>query len=140
MKKINNHYWKVVAVTNEEATTTTEETTTVIQETVVSEEAKEEAAAEAAAAEAAKAEADRTQAAQLVATQKVADAKKVADDARTSQQKEVAKLQAVQNRLAAELAKARNVRLTLEQQMQLALLEENAATTHQYADEWAVNE
>ena len=36
-------------------------------------------------AKAAKAEAERTQAAQLVATQKVADAKKVADDARTSQ-------------------------------------------------------
>lgn len=79
-------------------------------------------------AKAAKAEADRTQAAQLVATQKVAAAKKVADDARALQQQEVAKLQAVQNKLAAELAKARSVRLTLEQQMQLALLEENAAT------------
>ncbi len=79
-------------------------------------------------AKAAKAEADRTKAAQEVATQKVAEAKKAADDAKAIQQKEVSKLQAVQNKLAAELAKARSVRLTLEQQLQLALLEENAAT------------
>lgn len=79
-------------------------------------------------AKAAKAEADRTKAAQEIATQKVADTKKAADDARAIQQKEVQRLQGIQNKLAAELAKARSVRLTLEQQMQLALLEENAAT------------
>jgi len=52
----------------------------------------------------------------------------VADDAQALQQQEVNKLQAVQNQLMKELASARNVRVTLEQQRQLALLEENQAT------------
>jgi hypothetical protein len=78
-------------------------------------------------AQAAKVEADRTKAAQAVATQKVADAKKAADDSKAIQQKEVDRLRAVQNQLAKELASARNVRITLEQQRQLALLEEASA-------------
>ena len=82
-----------------------------------------------AAAKIAKIEADRTKAAQEVATAKVAEAKKVADTAKAAQQKEVNKLRAVQNKLAAELAKAKNFRVTLEQQRQLALLEESNAVT-----------
>jgi cell wall-associated NlpC family hydrolase len=82
-----------------------------------------------AAAKVAKLEADRTKIAQEQATIKVAAAKKVADDAKTEQQKEVNKLRAVQNKLAAELAKAKNFRVTLEEQRQLALLEESNAVT-----------
>ncbi|CAB4610285.1 Spr Cell wall-associated hydrolases (invasion-associated proteins) [actinobacterium SCGC AAA044-D11] len=82
-----------------------------------------------AAAKVAKIEADRTKVAQEAATAKVAQAKKVADDAKAAQQKEVNKLRAVQNKLAAELAKAKNFRVTLEQQRQLALLEESNAVT-----------
>ena len=82
-----------------------------------------------AAAKIAKAEADRTKAAQEVATAKVAEAKKVADTAKAAQAKEVSKLRAVQNKLAADLAKAKNFRVTLEQQRQLALLEESNAAT-----------
>lgn len=78
-------------------------------------------------AQAAKVEADRTKAAQVVATAKVADAKKIADDSKAVQQKEVDRLRAIQNQLAKELASARNVRITLEQQRQLALLEEASA-------------
>ena len=81
------------------------------------------------AAKIAKIEADRTKAAQEAATVKVAETKKVADDAKAAQQKEVNKLRAVQNKLAAELAKAKNFRVTLEQQRQLALLEESNANT-----------
>jgi len=77
-----------------------------------------------AAAKIAKAEADRTKAAQEVATAKVAEAKKIADTAKAAQANEVSKLRAVQNKLASELAKAKNFRVTLEQQRQLALLEE----------------
>ena len=77
-----------------------------------------------AAAKIAKIEADRTKSAQETATAKVAAAKKIADDAKAAQQKEVAKLRAVQNKLSAELSKAKNFRVTLEQQRQLALLEE----------------
>ncbi|NQW06455.1 MAG: C40 family peptidase [SAR202 cluster bacterium] len=77
----------------------------------------------------AKAEADRTKAVQEIATEKVADAKEIADGAKAEQQKEVDKLRAVQNKLAAELAKAKNFRVTLEQQRQLALLEEASAAT-----------
>ena len=77
-----------------------------------------------AAAKIAKIEADRTKSAQETATVKVAAAKKIADDAKAAQQKEVAKLRAVQNKLSAELSKAKNFRVTLEQQRQLALLEE----------------
>jgi peptidoglycan DL-endopeptidase CwlO len=80
-------------------------------------------------AKAAKAEADRTKAAQVVATAQVAATKKAADDAKAIQQKEVNRLLAIQNQLMAELAKARSIRLTLEQQLQLSQLEEaNAAT------------
>ena len=77
----------------------------------------------------AKAEADSAKAVQQVATDKVAAAKKVADDAKVEQAKEVAKLQAVQDKLMKELLSARKVRTTLEQQRQLALLEESQANT-----------
>jgi cell wall-associated NlpC family hydrolase len=80
-------------------------------------------------ARAAKKKADVAKAAQEVATAKVAAAKKVADDAQALQQKEVNKLRAVQDQLIQELATARNVRVTLEQQRQLALLEEDQANT-----------
>jgi cell wall-associated NlpC family hydrolase len=79
-------------------------------------------------AKAAKQKADDAKALQVTATVKVAAAKKVADDAQALQQQEVNKLQAVQNKLMQELASAHNVRVTLEQQRQLALLEENQAT------------
>ncbi len=79
-------------------------------------------------AKAAKVAADQAKAAQVVATDKVAAAKKIADDARAAQAKEVAKLQAVQNKLMADLLAARKTRTTLEEQRQLALLEENNAT------------
>ena len=80
-------------------------------------------------AKAAKRKADEAKAAQVTATAKVAAAKKVADDAQALQQKEVNKLRAVQDKLMQELATARNVRVTLEQQRQLALLEESQANT-----------
>jgi cell wall-associated NlpC family hydrolase len=80
-------------------------------------------------AKAAKKKADEAKAVQEVATAKVAAAKKVADEAQALQQKEVDKLRAVQDKLMQELASARNVRVTLEQQRQLALLEEDQANT-----------
>lgn len=80
-------------------------------------------------ARAAKKKADEARAVQVIATAKVAAAKKVADDAQALQQKEVDKLRAVQDKLIAELARAKNVRITLEQQRQLALLEESQANT-----------
>jgi len=80
-------------------------------------------------AKAAKIKADQAKAVQEVATAKVAAAKKVADAAQALQQKEVDKLRAVQDKLMQELASARNVRVTLEQQRQLALLEEDQANT-----------
>ena len=80
-------------------------------------------------AKAAKKKADEAKAVQEAATAKVAAAKKVADDAQALQQKEVDKLRAVQDKLMKELANARNVRITLEQQRQLALLEESQANT-----------
>ncbi len=80
-------------------------------------------------ARAAKKKADEARAVQAIATAKVAAAKKTADDAQALQQKEVDKLRAVQDKLIAELAKAKNVRITLEQQRQLALLEESQANT-----------
>ena len=80
-------------------------------------------------ARAAKRKADEAKAAQETATAKVAAAKKVADDAKALQQKEVDKLQAIQDKLMKELAKAKNVRVTLEQQRALALLEESQANT-----------
>jgi len=78
-------------------------------------------------ARAAKAVADAAKVKQIAATEKVAAAKKVADDAKVLQQKEVNKLRAVQDQLIKELSRARNVRVTLEQQRQLALLEEAQA-------------
>ena len=72
----------------------------------------------------AKLAADQAKAAQLVATQKVAAAKQIADQAKADQAKEVSRLSAIQSQLMAELAKARNIRLTLQQQLQLAQLEE----------------
>lgn len=87
----------------------------------------------------AKMEADRTKAAQEVATVKVAETKKTADQAKAAQQAEVNKLRAVQNKLATELAKAKNFRVSLEQQRQLALLEEaNAATATKTPNQFKV--
>ena len=73
--------------------------------------------------------ADDAKAVQLIATEKVEAAKKVADDAKAEQAKEVAKLQKVQDELMRQLMSARKVRTTLEQQRQLALLEESQANT-----------
>jgi cell wall-associated NlpC family hydrolase len=80
-------------------------------------------------AKAAKKQADQAQVAQAAATAKVAAAKKVADLAQQLQQTEVDKLRKIQDKLMKELATARNVRVTLEQQRQLALLEESQAET-----------
>jgi len=80
-------------------------------------------------ASAAKVKADAAKIAQETATAKVAAAKQVADDAKAQQQKEVNKLQAIQDQLAKELAGAKKVRITLEQQRALALLEESLANT-----------
>jgi cell wall-associated NlpC family hydrolase len=68
--------------------------------------------------------ADLAKQAQAAATIKVSAAKKEADLAKAMQQDEVDRLQAVQDKLAKELAVAQKTRLTLEQQRQLALLEE----------------
>ena len=91
-------------------------------------------------ARAAKRKADEAKAAQETATAKVAAAKKVADDAQALQQQEVNRLQAIQDKLMKELLTARNVRVTLEQQRALALLEESnaatAATTINQAKIW----
>jgi cell wall-associated NlpC family hydrolase len=64
---------------------------------------------------------------QRLVTIKVAEAKKEADDAEVEQQKEVDKLQTVQDQLAKDLASAKKVRITLEQKRQLAILEETRA-------------
>lgn len=83
-------------------------------------------AAEAIAQEAKKV-AEAAKDAQRVITAKVAAVKKEADDAKTEQQKEVNKLQAVQDKLQRDLASAKKVRITLEQKRQLAILEETRA-------------
>lgn len=80
-------------------------------------------------AKAAKKAADEARVIQAAATAKVAAAKKVADLAQQLQQVEVDKLRKIQDKLMKELATARNVRVTLEQQRQLALLEESQAET-----------
>ena len=80
-------------------------------------------------ARAAKKVADEAKVAQETATAKVSAAKKVADDARAEQQEEVDRLQAIQDKLARDLASAKRVRITLEQQRALALLEESQANT-----------
>ena len=82
--------------------------------------------AQDAAAEA-KAEADAARAEQAVATARVAAAKKIADDARALQQVEVNKLERIQDQIIKELSSARKKRVTLEQQRQLAILEEELA-------------
>ena len=71
-----------------------------------------------------KAAADLAKGKQIAVTLRVSAAKKEADDAKTEQAKEVAKLQAVQDQLQRDLASAKKVRITLEQQRQLAILEE----------------
>jgi cell wall-associated NlpC family hydrolase len=78
-------------------------------------------------AQKAKVIADAAREEQRVVTIRVADAKKEADDARSEQQKEVDKLQAVQDKLQRDLASAKKVRITLEQRRQLAILEETRA-------------
>jgi cell wall-associated NlpC family hydrolase len=78
-------------------------------------------------AQTAKAAADAAKEEQRVVTERVAAAKKEADDAQIEQQKEVDKLQAVQDKLQRDLASAKKVRVTLEQQRQLAILEEARA-------------
>lgn len=82
-----------------------------------------------AAARIAKAAADAAKVVQQAATDKVAATKKIADDAKAEQAQEVAKLQKVQDELMRQLMSARKVRTTLEQQRQLALLEESQANT-----------
>jgi cell wall-associated NlpC family hydrolase len=78
-------------------------------------------------AQAAKVVADTAKEEQRVVTVRVAAAKKEADDAEAEQKNEVDKLQAVQDKLQRDLASAKKVRVTLEQQRQLALLEEARA-------------
>ena len=84
--------------------------------------------------------ADVAKQAQATATIKVAAAKKAAEAAEAMQQEEVDKLQAVQDKLAKELAVAQKTRVTLEQQRQLALLEEanasRAASTPDQSKIW----
>ncbi len=80
-------------------------------------------------AKAAKIQADNAKLVQQKATEKVAAAKKMADDAQNEQEKEVARLQKIQDDLMKELLSARKVRTTLEQQRALALLEESQANT-----------
>jgi cell wall-associated NlpC family hydrolase len=78
-------------------------------------------------AQAAKVVADTAKEEQRVVTERVAAAKKEADDSEAEQKKEVDKLQAVQDKLQRDLASAKRVRVTLEQQRQLAILEEARA-------------
>ena len=75
-------------------------------------------------AKVAKKKAETAKLAQEVATKKVEAAKIEADAARNAQQKEVDKLQKIQDQILKELLAARKTRVTLEQQRQLALLEE----------------
>ncbi len=81
---------------------------------------------QAVAAEA-KVEAEAARAEQAVATARVAAAKKITDDARAQQQVEVNKLEKIQAQIISELSSARKKRITLEQQRQLAILEEELA-------------
>ena len=92
------------------------------------------------AVRAAKVEADKAQQIQQQATASVAAAKRLAEVAKSDQQAEVDKLQRVQDFLLSELASAKKFRITLEQQRQLALLEEakanQAAKTPNQAKIW----
>ena len=76
----------------------------------------------------AKKAADAARERQRIATEKVAAAKAEADAARDAQQKEVNRLQKIQDQVLRELNTARAKRTTLEQQRQLALLEEANAS------------
>ena len=67
--------------------------------------------------------------AQASATAKVAAAKAEAAAAQSAQAAEVAKLRAVQAQLMTELSKARNIRITLQQQLALSQLEQSSANT-----------
>jgi cell wall-associated NlpC family hydrolase len=78
-------------------------------------------------AQRAKAVAEVAKQKQVEVTTRVAATKKEADDAKAEQQKEVNKLQAVQDKLQRDLASAKKVRITLEQKRQLAILEETRA-------------
>ena len=75
-------------------------------------------------AQRAKIAADFAKEKQASITIKVASAKMEADAAEDAQQKEVDKLQAVQDQLQRDFASAKKVRITLEQKRQLAILEE----------------
>ena len=75
----------------------------------------------------AKVAADAAKQRQAVVTAEVEESKKEADEAKAEQQKEVDKLQAVQDKLQKDLASAKKVRITLEQRRQLAILEEARA-------------
>ena len=66
---------------------------------------------------------------QANATAKVAVAKAAAASAQSAQTTQVAKLRAVQAQLIAELTKARNIRITLQQQRALWELEQSSANT-----------
>ena len=94
-------------------------------------------------AEEARAEAVAARQEQADATARVATAEKEADQARDAQEAEVEKLQKMQNQLIAELLSARKKRVTLEQQRQLAILEEalaaRAEQTTWQARIWPVN-
>ncbi len=78
-----------------------------------------------AIAQKAKIFAESAQLKQQVVLEKVRGIKREAEDVRNAQQTEVAKLQAIQDKLQRELASARKVRLTLEQRRKLAILEES---------------
>jgi cell wall-associated NlpC family hydrolase len=79
----------------------------------------------------AKQAADEAKERQRIATAKVAAAKAEADAAKNAQQKEVDRLQKIQDQVLKELNAARKKRVTLEQQRQLALLEEANASIAQ---------
>lgn len=80
-------------------------------------------------AQAAQAAATKAKNIQAAATAQVAAAKTAAVAAQSAQAAEVAKLRAVQAQLMAELVKARNVRITLQQQLALWELEQSSANT-----------
>ena len=79
-------------------------------------------------AQEAKLAADAAKQRQAFVTAQVEESKKEADEAKAEQQKEVDKLQAVQDKLQKDLASAKKVRITLEQRRQLAILEEARAS------------
>ena len=80
-------------------------------------------------AKAAQAAANAAKIAQAAATAKVATAKTAAVAAQGAQAAEVERLRAVQAQLISELTKARNIRITLQQQRALWELEQSSANT-----------